>query len=341
MARWFYGRGLGAPRARAVCPGSVLVAGALALLAFCCGAAAQGEAYPSRVVRIVAPFPPAGAADLLSRILAEEIGPTLGQNVIVENRAGAGGRVGTEAVVRSPPDGYTLLMASQATNAINPALYNLNFDPAKDLVSVAPVASVASVLVVNPSVKANTLQELLALARAEPGKLTFGSAGIGGATHLAMELLENLAKVDLTHVPYRGTAPAMTDVLGGRINMMFDTLPTALPHIQSGGVRALAVSTPQRHPVLPDVPTAAEAGVTGYDAVGWYGIFAPAGTPEPIVASLSSVIKTALAKPEFRARLTAQGVDPLPGDPAEFQAFVARDRARWTDLIRAANIKAE
>ena len=316
--------------------------GALPLLAgLAPEARAQADTYPSRVVRIVSPFPPAGAADLLSRALAEEIGPALGQNVIVENRAGAGGRVGTESVVRAPPDGYTLLMASQATNAINPALYNLTFDPAKDLVPVAPVASVAHVLVVNPSVPAKTLQELLALARAEPGKLTFGSAGIGGATHLAMELLKSIAKVDLVHVPYRGTAPATTDVLGGRLTMMFDTLPTALPHIQSGGVRVLAVSTPQRHPVLPDVPTGAEAGVPGYDAVGWYGVFAPAGTPEPIVARLSSVIRAALEKPAFRARLAAQGVDPLPGDAAAFTAFVAKDRARWTEVIRAANIKVE
>ena len=304
-------------------------------------ALAQSEPYPSRVIRLVSPFPPAGAADLLSRALAEEIAPALGQNVIVENRAGAGGRVGTESVVRAAPDGYTLVMASQATNAINPALYNLSFDPAKDLVPVAPVASVASVLVVHPSVRANTLQELLALAKAEPGKLTFGSAGIGGATHLAMELLKTLAGIDVVHVPYRGTAPAMTDVLGGRLSMMFDTVPTALPHIQSGGVRALAVSTPQRHPALPEVPAAAEAGVPGYDAVGWYAVFAPAGTPEPIVARLSSVIKAALEKPEFRARLTAQGVDPLPGDPDEFKAFVARDRARWTEVIRAAGIKVE
>ena len=320
---------------------AALLCAALMFLGSQSEAFAQTEAYPSRVIRLVSPFPPAGAADLLSRALAEEIAPALGQNVIVENRAGAGGRVGTESVVRAQPDGYTLLMASQATNAINPALYNLNFDPAKDLVPVAPVASVASVLVVHPSVRANTLQELLAFAKAEPGKLTFGSAGIGGATHLAMELLKNLANVDLVHVPYRGTAPAMTDVLGGRLSMMFDTVPTAIPHIQSGGVRALAVSTPQRHPVLPDVPTVAEAGVPGYDAVGWYGVFAPASTPEPIIARLSSIIKAALEKPEFRARLTAQGVDPLPGGPAEFKTFVAKDRARWTDVIRAANIKVE
>jgi tripartite-type tricarboxylate transporter receptor subunit TctC len=313
----------------------------LAATAALAGAAhAQGD-WPQRSIRMISPFPPGGAADLLARVLAEELSPVLRQTVVVENRTGAGGSVGTEAVVRSAPDGYTLVMGSAGPMAINPSLLRLSYDPARDLVPVAPVAAVASVLVVHPAVNARSLQELLALARAEPGKLNYGSAGIGSAQHLFMELLKQRATVDITHVPYRGTGPAMVDTVGGRLTMMFDTTPTALPHIRDGRVRPIAVSAAQRDPALPDVPTIAEAGVAGYAALGWYGVFGPTGMPAPVVERLNREITGLLARPDFRAKLTAQGVEAMGGTAAEFTAMVAQDRERWAEVIRRGNIRVD
>jgi tripartite-type tricarboxylate transporter receptor subunit TctC len=316
-----------------------LLLGLAATTALAGTAAAQGE-WPQRSIRMISPFPPGGAADLLARALAEELTPILRQSVVVENRTGAGGSVGTEAAVRSPPDGYTMVMGSTGPMAINPALIRLSYDPERDLVPVVPVAAVASVLVVHPSVQARTLAELLALARAEPGKLNYGSSGIGSAQHLFMELVKQQANVDITHVPYRGTGPAMIDTVGGRLTMMFDTTPTALPHIRDGRVRALAVTSARRDPALPDVPTIGET-LPGYEALGWYGILAPTGTPAAAVERMNREVNALLARPDFRAKLAAQGVEPLPGTPAEFTALIARDRARWTGVIRTGNIRVD
>ena len=313
------------------------LAGVLALPAL---AHAQ-EAWPARSIRLISPFPPGGAADVLARNIAEELSPVLRQSLVVENRTGAGGSVGTEATVRSAPDGYTLVMGSTGPLAINPALLRLSYDPARDLVPVAMVATVASVLVVHPSVQARTLQELLALARARPGQLTSGSSGPGSAQHLFLEMLKQMARVDIAHVPYRGTGPAMVDTIAGTINMMFDTTPTALPHIQGGRVRAIAVTTPRRDPALPDVPTIAESGVPGYEGIGWYGLMAPAGTPPAIVERLNREVNAALARDAFKARLVAQGTEPAPMTPAAFGAFIAADRERWTRVIRDGNIRVE
>ncbi len=304
------------------------------------GARAQGPSWaPARQVRIICPFPPGGAADLLSRALAEEISGSLGQTVVVENRAGAGGSIGTEAAIRSAPDGHTLVMGSTGPNAMNPALYSLSFDPARDLAPVTMVATVASILVVHPSVPATTLPELLALLRAQPGRFSYASAGNGSSIHLFMEQMKRLARVDIVHVPYRGGGPAMVDVIGGRVAMMFDTIPTAMPHVRDGRVRLLAVSTAARHPALPDTPTVAESGVPDFEAVGWYGLLVPLGTLEAAVARYNQEVANALAKPAFRARLQAVGVDPAPSTPAAFAAFVERDRARWTRLVRDTGIR--
>jgi tripartite-type tricarboxylate transporter receptor subunit TctC len=316
-----------------------LLLGLAATTALACPAAAQGE-WPQRSIRMISPFPPGGAADLLARALADELTPILRQSVVVENRTGAGGSVGTEAVVRSPPDGYTMVMGSTGPMAINPSLIRLTYDPSRDLVPVVPVAAVASVLVVHPSVNARTLPELLALARAEPGKLNYGSSGIGSAQHLFMELLKQQANVDITHIPYRGTGPAMIDTVGGRLTMMFDTTPTALPHIRDGRVRAIAVTSGRRDPALPDVPTIGET-VPGYDALGWYGIFSPTGTPAAAVERMSREVNALLRRPEFIAKLAAQGVEPLPGTPAEFTALMTRDRERWGEVIRRGNIRVD
>jgi tripartite-type tricarboxylate transporter receptor subunit TctC len=304
-------------------------------------AQAQGTDWPSRSIRMISPFPPGGAADLLARVLAEELTAILRQSVVVENRTGAGGSVGAEATVRSPPDGYTLMMGSTGPIAINPALIRLSYDPVRDLTPIAAVAAVASVLVVHPALPARSLADVLALARAEPGKLSYGSSGIGSAQHLFMELLKQQANVDLTHIPYRGTGPAMVDTVGGRLAMMFDTTPTALPHIRDGRVRALAVSAGRRDPALPDVPTIAEAGLAGYEALGWYGLFAPAGVPAALVERLNREVNILLARPDFRAKLSAQGVEAMGGTPQEFAATIARDRARWGEVIQRGNIRAD
>ena len=297
---------------------------------------------PDRPIRLVAPFPPGGASDLIARMLAEELGMTFGQPITVENRAGAGGAIGTDAVVRARPDGLTLLMGSQATHATNPALNTrLGFDPMTDLAAIAAVCGVPAVLVVHPSVPATTIQELVALAKAKPGGLRYGSAGIGASTHLAGALFAHLAGIEMTHVPYRGTALATQDLLGGRIEMMADTLPTALPHIQAGRLRALGVSTTARSPSLPDVPTIAEAGVTGYEALNWYAVYAPVATPEPALARLHAEIVAAVARPRFQQRLAEQGMLPMGGSRAEVAAYAAADRKRWTDLVKAANISAD
>lgn len=302
-------------------------------------AAAQGE-WPARAIRMISPFPPGGAADLLARALAEELTPVLRQSVVVENRTGAGGSVGTEATVRAAPDGYTLVMGSTGPLAINPALQRLSYDPERDLVPIAPVAAVASVLVVHPAVNARTLAELLALARAEPGRLNYGSSGIGSAQHLFAELVKQQANVDITHVPYRGTGPAMVDTVGGRLTMMFDTTPTALPHIRDGRVRPIAVTSARRDPALPDVPTIGET-LPGYEALGWYGILGPAGMPAAAVERMNREVNALLGRAEFRAKLAAQGVEPMTGSPADFAALIARDRARWAEVIRRGNIRTD
>ena len=295
--------------------------------------------WPSKPVRIVSPFPPGGAADLVARMIAEELTASLRQTVFVENRVGAGGAIGTEFAARSTPDGYTFLLASTGPFAINPGLFRLNIDPSRDLTPVAMVAVVPSIFVVNSAVPARTMTELLALVRAQPGALSYASGGNGTAQHLFGELLKQMARVDIQHIPYRGGGPALTDTIAGRVQILCDTLPLALPHIREGRVRAVAVTTAQRHPALPDVPTVAESGVPGYEAVGWYGIAAPTQTPAGAITRVNAEINTLLARPAFREKLSAQGADPTPMTPAAFGAVIERDRARWTGVIREANIR--
>ncbi|WP_431270502.1 Bug family tripartite tricarboxylate transporter substrate binding protein [Dankookia sp. P2] len=299
---------------------------------------AKGGWVPDRPLRMVAPFPPGGASDLVARILAEEMVTAFGQPMQVESRSGAGGALGTEAVVRARPDGLTLLMGSQATHATNPALQKLSFDPMADLAAVAGICGVPAVLVVHPAVPATTIGALIALAHAQPNALRYGSAGIGASTHLAAALFAYLAGIEMTHVPYRGTAPAMQDLLARRIEMMADTLPTALPHIQAGRLRALGVSTPARSASLPEIPAITEA-VPGYEALNWYAAYAPAATPEPTLARLHEAFVEAVARPRFQERLAQQGMLPFAGSRAEITAYAAADRRRWTELVLAANIR--
>lgn len=305
------------------------------------GAQAAAAGFPDRPIRLIAPFPPGGAADVISRLLSQPLSAALGQPVVVENRSGSGGRIGTEAAVRSPADGYTLLMGSQATNSINPSLYpDLPYDPAKDLVPVGAVGGVGSVLYVRNNLDVTSLAQLLERARKNPGTLTYGSAGNGGGSHLAMALLELMAKVQMTHVPYRGTAPATADVLAGQIDMLCDVITTGVPHINAGRVRPLAVTTPERYPGLPDVPTMAEAGIPGYEAVSYYGLFAPAGVPADILGTLREALATVLSDKAFSGKLGEQGVMDLNLTPEQFADYVAKDRQRWAKVISEAKITA-
>jgi tripartite-type tricarboxylate transporter receptor subunit TctC len=298
--------------------------------------------FPTRTIRLVAPFPPAGAADVISRLLNEPLSRALGQVVVVENRAGSGGRIGTELVVKSAPDGYTILMGSQATNSINPELYkDLNYDPARDLVTIQMVGGVGSVLYVRPDLRVNSLQEIIDMARKNPGKLTYGSAGNGGGSHLAAALLETMANIKMTHVPYRGTAPATTDVMASQIDMLIDPIPSALPYIKGGRVRPIAVTTPKRSPSLPDLPTFDEAGVPGYEAVSYYALYAPAAVPADVLAKLRQAAKTAISDPVASKKLAEQGVIELGLTPEQAADYVAKDRKRWGEVIRNANIKVE
>ncbi len=295
--------------------------------------------FPTRPVRLIAPFPPGGAADVISRILSQPLTAVLGQPVVVENRSGSGGRIGTEAVVRAAADGYTLLMGSQATNSINPPLYpDLPYDPARDLIPVGAVGGVGSVLYVRNNLDVTTLQQLLERARRNPGELTYGSAGNGGGSHLATALLELMAGVRMTHVPYRGTAPATADVLAGQIDMLCDVITTGVPHITAGRVRALAVTTPERYPGLPNVPTMAEAGVPGYEAVSYYGLYAPAGVPDDVLRTLRAALSRVLADKAFSDKLAEQGVMDLKLTPDGFAEYVTKDRERWARVIRDAKI---
>jgi tripartite-type tricarboxylate transporter receptor subunit TctC len=315
-----------------------LAAGAAALPAV--SRIAWAQAYPSRPVRIIAPFAPAGNTDLLARLIGQWLSERLGQPFIIENRPGAGTNIGTEAVVRAPADGYTLLLISPSA-AINATLYDkLNFVFLRDIAPVAGVIRAPLVMEVNPTVPAKTVPEFIAYAKANPGKLTMASPGIGTACHVFGELFKMMAGVKMVHVPYRGTGPALTDLIGGQVQIFFDGLPTSLEHIRSGKLRALAVTTATRSDVLPDIPTLSDF-LQGYEASLWFGFGAPKNTPSEIVNKLNEEINAALDDPKMKARLADLGGTVLPGSPADFGKLIADETEKWGKVIRAANIKAE
>jgi tripartite-type tricarboxylate transporter receptor subunit TctC len=313
---------------------------AAALALFAGGASAQ--AWPSKPIRIVVPFTPGGSTDILGRAIGQKLAESLGQQVIVENRPGAGGSIGAEAVARAAPDGYTLLMGHIGTLAVNPTLYpKLGYDPVKSFVPVAWVARVTNVLVVNPSVPAANVQELVKLARAQPGRLRYASGGNGSAAHLAVEYFKLQTQTDIVHVPYKGTGPAVTDLLGGQVEVMMSGAPALLPHVRAGKLRALGISSLQRAESFADLPTIAEAGVAGFEALQWYGLVAPAGTPEPIVARLNAEVNRALLTPELKTRLVSEGAEAAPATPQAFGAFIAAEIERWRPVIQKAGLRAE
>jgi len=312
--------------------------GTLLALMLLVGPAAAQSNYPTRPVRIVVPSPPAGGTDIIARVLAQHFA-TLGQQFIVENRPGAGNMIGIESVARAPADGYTLLMVP-STLALNSVLYKrVSYDPVRDFAPITLAATAPNVLIVNPLVAAASLGEFVALAKARRGELTYGTPGIGTSPHMSMELLKSMAGIDLRHIPYRGTAPAVTDIISGQIDAMFANALTAKPQVDTGKVRALAVSGPKRIAALADVPPVAEAGVPGYSAMQWYGLLAPAGTPSDVVALLQAEAVKALHSEEMKEKLAGDGAEPVGSTSAEFAALIVSELDKWTKVARLAKIE--
>ena len=316
---------------------------ALAIVAFALlTLGAQAQSYPNKPIRLVCPFPPGGAVDIASRAVAQALTQQLGQPVTVDNRPGAGGNIGAEIAAKSPADGYTLLMATSNILAINPVLYSkMAFDSLKDFAPVSIVVVVSNVLVLHPSVPANSVQEVIALAKAQPGKLTYASSGNGTSMHLAGELFKSMAGVDMVHIPYKGAAASTVDLLAGRVNMVFDSLPPALPNIKAGKVRALAVTGAKRSQFLPELPTIAEAALPGYETSIWFGIVAPAGTPPEIISRLNAELVKAAASTEFRERLTHHGFEVLSSTPEHMADSVRSEMAKWGKVVKALGMRVD
>ena len=302
---------------------------------------AAAENYPERPIRFVVPYAAGGTTDLLSRAIAQKLSEAIGQPVVPDNRPGAGGNVGAEIVAKSPPDGYTMLMAPVSPMAINVTLYGnkMTFNPEKDFAPITLVAKVPLVLVVHPSVPVKTLQELIALAKSKPGQLNYGSAGNGSSNHLVGEMLKTAAGIDIVHIPYRGGGPAMMAVVAGQIDMLVGQVPTVASMVNSGRLRAIAVSGAKRSPALPEVPTIAESGLPGFDATAWYSIVVPAGTPKPIIARLHTELVKILNSPDIRARLISEGADVETSTPEELAAFVRAEIPKWEKAVKDSGAK--
>jgi tripartite-type tricarboxylate transporter receptor subunit TctC len=305
-------------------------------------AASAAEASPAKPIRFVVAFPPGGGTDIIARSIAHKLAERLAQQVVVDNRPGAGGNIGTDIVAKSAPDGYTLLMGSAGPLAINASLFGkMPFDPIRDLAPVTLAASTPNVLVVHPSLKAATVNELIALAKARPGEINFASSGHGTPAHLAGELFNSMAGVKLVHVPYKGAAPALADLLGGQVQLMFSTMPPALPHVKDGKLRALAVTSAKRSPAAPELPTVDEVALPGFEANTWHGVVVPTGTPAAIVARLNREIVAILHLPEVVERLSSQGAEALGSTPEEFAAYIRSETVKWAKVVRDSGAKAE
>jgi len=312
---------------------------ALLLLAAAHGASAQ--AWPAKPVKLVVPFPAGGPTDVLSRAMADKLGTALGQPVVIENKPGAGGAIGADFVAKSAPDGYTLVMATTSTHSIGPYLAKLPYDPQKDFTPIVWVGNATNILVVPPSLGVNSVQELIALAKKDPGKLNYATSGVGTVVHLTSEHFANMAGVKFTHVPYKGVQLSIPDLLSGQVSMLFDNIMTAQSHIKSGKLKALGISSLQRSPLVPDVPTIAESGLPGFESVTWFGVFGPAGTPKSVVERMNMEVNKVLADPAIRERFAQLGFEPAGGTPGEFAAVVQRDAAKWSRVIKDANVRAE
>ncbi|OGA11378.1 MAG: LacI family transcriptional regulator [Betaproteobacteria bacterium RIFCSPLOWO2_02_FULL_65_20] len=317
--------------------------GSIGLLLTCAALVAGAQGYPTKPVHMVVPYPAGGYYDLLARVIGAKLGETWGQPVVVENRVGANGMVGTDFVAKGAADGYTILMGGIGPFGISPSLYRkMAYDPVRDFAPVIHVASAPNVLVVHPSVTANSVKELIALALANPGKLTFSSAGSGSSQHLSGEMMKTMAGVNMTHVPYKGSAPSVTAVLGGQVSLLFGTMADVMAHIRAGKVRALAVTSAKRIPALPEVPTMVEAGIPGYEATAWFGVFAPAATPGDIVVKLNRDIARILEMPDVLARISLQGsAEIIGGSPEQYGSFVRAEIAKWAKVVKDSGAKVD
>jgi len=312
-----------------------------AMLPMATPASAQAPTYPDKPIRIVVPFPVGGIADTFGREIGRKLTEAWGQPVLIDNRTGAGGNIGADIVAKSPPDGYTLVMGNIGTHAVNLSLFpSMPFDTIKDFTPIVHVLDAEGLLVVNPSITATTVPELIALARSQPGKLSYGSGGVGTTSHLAGELFKSMTKVDIVHVPYKGNVPAITDLLGGQTSMAFATMPTVLPHVRAGKLRPLAVLGAVRSPALPDVPAVAES-VPGFEVSNWIGLFGPAGMPPAIVARLNVEVQKIMRSPEIQKRLETEGAKFIPMTPEQFAMFQKAELSKWAKTIKDANIKVD
>ena len=303
---------------------------------------AAQQQYPAMPIRLIVGFAAGGGTDVLARALAQQLTESLGQTMVVDNRTGASGMIATEMVAKAPPTGYTLLVGSSGTFAINPILMaKITYDPVKDFTPVGMFATLSYAVDVHPSLPVKTIRELVVLAKAKPGQLNFGSAGTGSSTHLAIEQFLLAANVRMFHVPYKGNTPAMTALMSGEVAMVFDPVLTSLPQVKAGRIRALAVTTAKRSSLLPDVPTVSESGFSGYEAGNWFGIFAPPGTPAPVVERLNGAINAAMTSPQMKERLQSQGADPLSGTPQQLADLVKSELAKFAKIVKAANIRVE
>ncbi len=319
----------------------VVLASLLAIDARSQSPASSTQSYPQRALRAIVANIPGGGSDISSRIVAEGLSNALGKQVVVDNRGGAGGTLGVSIAAKATPDGYTVLMGSIATHGINPALYKLPYHPLNDFAPISMIGTTPNVVVVHPSVPAATLKEFIAYAKANPGKITYGSSGVGGSPHLAMELLKTMTGIDIIHVPYKGAGAVAIDLMGGQVQAASASVTGQLPYIKSGKLRALAVTSTKRIAPLPDVPTAAEAGVPGYEVTIWYAMFAPAAVPKAIVARLNAEMVKLLNAPDMKARLAQQGIDASASTPEDLSRFVQTEIAKWAKVVKAAGIVAD
>ena len=314
---------------------SAIVSTAIMGTGLLAGASVFAQAYPTKPVTIVVPFAAGGTTDILARIIGQALTAELGQSVVVDNRAGAGGNIGGQAAAKATPDGYTLFMGTVGTHAINASLYKkMPFDPIKDFAPLSRVANVPNLLVANPNQPFKSVKDLIAYAKANRGKVNFGSSGNGSSIHLSGELFKSLAKVDMVHVPYKGSAPAVTDLLGNQIAIMFDNMPSAIQHVRSGKLVPIAVTTAKRSPELPNVPTIAEAGLPGYEATSWFGMFAPAGTPAPVLAQLNKALVKVLNQADVAKKINEQGAETYSETPEQFAAFIQAESAKWGKVVK-------
>lgn len=321
---------------------SALVAALACLLALGMPGIALAQKYPARAVRIIAPFAPGGGVDTVARLIADPLSRSLGQPVIVENRPGAAGTIGAALAARAPADGHTLLLGTISTHGIGPSLYaDLPYDAQKDFASISLLVTQPNVLAVNPGLGAASLADLVRMAKAKPATIAYASSGSGTTQHLSAAMFEHMAGVQLVHVPYKGSAPALTDLLGGQVQLMFDNLATALPHIQAGRLKALAVTSARRAPALSGVPTMQEAGLAGYDVTSWYALYAPRGTPPAVVQRLNADVRRILSQSSVAQRLRAQGLQPAPGTPDELAALMRAEIAKWARVVKQAKVSVE